>query len=602
MKVDPTHDTVGVFFGQNPMYAVPKYQRGYAWEKSEIEDFINDITKCFKKRQSSEPINHFFGGIVSVEHTIAGVAGQKLYELVDGQQRMATFVLLMVATIKIYEELEEEASKAGNNETVSFIKEQVSTLEKRFVEFNQKKKGAFHKVDVLVLSKADRQFFKDLIRGHNPSPSRDSHRRLKFAYATIVQAVANLVDAADIKGKLEQLEIFDALISEDLSLLHIVTYNELEAYTLFRVLNDRGKSLTDGELLRARVLEILEKYPSQQDSVESLWDQILADDPATTEKFLKWLYISKQGKRADTNNFVDDFMHVFYGASAPITSAASANGLVRSTQEINRNVVFCRKLDAGEWPFPSKSPIVDWDENRLNLLVNVLHVTVVIPLLLSAIELEYKKFSDVVQVLERFMFRFKTIGNKEIGPLNSIIYSHSKSIRNNPAAYSVASLESQLHALQVTAVSDDTFKTLLNDLEYKPGGTNQVLKYFLITLEHYRRWYTDGKHGGPICKDKTRNYDFTGSTIEHIYPRNAPPAGKDLNLEPLKNRLGNLTFMGQADNGKGGNGNFASKKQIFAASSVTMNKEIAQKAQWSAAEVMARANELNDMACAVFNI
>src|ERR1700761_8261654 len=94
MQVTPVYAAVGSFFGNQLMYWVPKYQRAYAWDKLEIEDFLQDLEKCFNKRKVGSPINHFFGGIVSVEKPVEGTVNQSTYELVDGQQRMATFVLL----------------------------------------------------------------------------------------------------------------------------------------------------------------------------------------------------------------------------------------------------------------------------------------------------------------------------------------------------------------------------------------------------------------------------------------------------------------------------------------------------------------------------
>lgn len=601
MKVEPIHAAVGYFFKNEPMFKIPKYQRSYAWEKDEIEDFIDDLKKCFLNRKSSTPINHFFGGIVSVEKSVAG-ANQKSFELVDGQQRVATFVLLIAAIISLYQQLETEANASGDNTNVTIIQKRIIALRERFIEFQQETNRNFSTVEVLVLSKADADFFRDLVRNRNPTPTRNSHERLSTAYKLITKFVKTQTNATTLNDKLDNLEIFNQLVDIDLSLIHIKTQNRQEAYTLFRVLNDRGKSLTEGDLLKANVLELLESYPTEQASVEQMWDSILADDPSVTEDFLKWVYISYTGKRIATNDFIQEFSKQFYPIVAPISSSIDAAKIVQHTRELHDNIAFCRQLYRGDWPFIPHSPIVAWDTNRLSLLVNDLNIKVVIPLLLSAIALGERNFSTVVQMLERFMFRFKTIGSQEIGPLNTIIYSQSTSIRANPTAYNISNLETQLHALQIASVPDATFKTLLTSLVYKPTGGNQALKYFLHTMEHYRRWYNSGATGQPFCIDKSRIYDFKGSTIEHVYPRNPPATGVDAALTPLTNTLGNLTFMGQTDNNIGGNDSFAIKKPIFLSSSVMLNQEIGQNVQWTAAEVNNRAQELKDMACAVYNV
>ena len=117
MKVDPEYSSVGSLFTREPMFRIPKYQRSYAWDAHEIKDFIKDLEKCFEKRVAHDPVNHFFGGIVSVERKVTGVVKQHEYELVDGQQRFATFILLFAALIPIYEEMLEEA--VGNADAVN---------------------------------------------------------------------------------------------------------------------------------------------------------------------------------------------------------------------------------------------------------------------------------------------------------------------------------------------------------------------------------------------------------------------------------------------------------------------------------------------------
>ncbi|WP_439879645.1 HNH endonuclease family protein [Pontibacter sp. MBLB2868] len=274
--------------------------------------------------------------------------------------------------------------------------------------------------------------------------------------------------------------------------------------------------------------------------------------------------------------------------------------ILARTQELHTEICHCRTLANGEWPFPQRRPITPWDVNRLSLLLRELRITVTTPLLLAACKLTPGQFSDTVQLLERFMFRFKVIGNQHVTPFVNNIYAQSVAIRANPGAYSLHSLETALQGLQNSKIPDAQFRSLLDSLNYKEGGGNQPLKYFLLTLEHYYRWYRQGAAGKPVCQDKSRMYDFATTTLEHVYPRNAQGTNVDPDLEPLKNTLGNLTIMGPDDNVAGANDSFTQKKPIFEQSSVAMNQDIAQQPQWDAATVTGRAEALKDMALAIF--
>ncbi|WP_412476182.1 DUF262 domain-containing protein [Flavobacterium sp. TBRC 19031] len=603
MNVNPIYNAVGNFFEHKPMFRVPKYQRSYAWDKSELEDFIKDVENAYFKRKNGNPINHFFGGIVSVSQIVPGAVNQNEFELVDGQQRMATFVLFIAAIISVYEKLLLEAKSNQDIQNEKIIEGRIAELKLRFVEFEQEIQRKTETVEVLKLSRADEDLFKDLIRQRNISPIRESHKRISSAYEDLKAKVSQLSGSGNMATRLDNMEIFKQLMDGDFSIIHIITDNKLEAYTLFRVLNDRGKSLTDGDLLRASTLEWLEGFPSHQNRIELLWDEILKDSPNITEEYLRWIYASIKGVRPGNFSLYDDYVQNFYCFTGGHINAAFADQVLRHTQSLLKEVENCRKLlQYSEWPFIIQTPITPWDLDRQKLLLRELGLKVTMPLLLAACHTDQFRYSEIVQLLEKFLFRYKIIGNQHITPVQNLINTESLVIRTNFQTYNVNSLRLQLSTLQSSKIDNDLFKSLLDNLNYKEGGGNQPIKYFLMTLEHYWRWYQNGAIGQPVCNDKTRIYTFSDTTIEHVYPRNAHGCVVDNTLEPLKNSIENLTFMGPTDNHNGGNSNFVTKKPIFLQSSVHMNVRIGSYSAWDTNTLQKRKSELQDMACKVFNI
>jgi uncharacterized protein with ParB-like and HNH nuclease domain len=607
MRVDPEHAAVGKFFGRDPMFRVPKYQRSYAWETDEVEDFIKDLTNCYIKRKSGagKEVNHFFGGVVSVEKKVTGVVQQHEYELVDGQQRFATFVLLVSSIISVYKLLLVEAKAVSDSNSERIIEKRIVKLCERFIEFEQEINQNTFTVNVLELSKADKQFFNDLIHLNNPTPSRDSHRRLKNAFDLVKSKVNELIATTNISDKLNDLEEFQKVIDNDFTLIHIITYDQTEAYRLFQVLNDRGKSLTEGDLLRAKTLEILEGFQTEQRSAEGLWDEILKDSSKVTDNYLRWIYASHQGNRPGSNTLFDDFLNKFFPQHGVLPlDRAQAIAILETIKKIKIEIEIARKISDGAWPFiTSAPPITAWDKNRLDLLIRELGFTVTLPILLASYNLGEKKFSEIVQLLERFLFRYKTVANEHIEAVVTILHTNSVAMRLAPTTYSIDTLKTSLRTLLAARVNDTHFRSSLDTMSYKEGGGNKPIKYFLITLEHYKRWANGtATTGEPKCMDKTRIYDFSSTTIEHVYPRNAHGPVIDATLEPLKNEMENLTMMGPTDNGLGGNNNFATKKTLFLASSVTLNLDIGNLPQWTTAELAIRKDQLKDMACKIFKI
>jgi hypothetical protein len=598
MRVDPEYAGVGEFFVNNPMFRVPKYQRSYAWEDEEIRDYLKDLEECYLKRSEGNPINHFFGGIVSVEQRVSGVLRQSQYEMVDGQQRFATFVITIAVAIDIYQNsLLNEATANSDSSNIDIITRRIENLTGRFIEFEQEVNRNTQVVESLILSKADNDFFKNIIRGNNPTVERDSHGRIEQAYSKIKDKIEELIDDSTLENKMDKLETFKIIIDEDFSILNIVTHSNKEAYKLFQVLNDRGKSLTEGDLLRAKTLELLEGKRTQQDSTESLWDKIMIDPPKTIETYLRWIYASSHGGRPGRSSLFDDFLTKFYpdNNATTITSAA-ATRIKSATDLIHKEFIVCRKISEGNWPFPdSRAPITGWDRNRLSLLIKELGLIVTIPILLAAYKLGEKKFSEIVQILEIFLFRYKVVSNQHIEAAVSIIHAQSVLIRSGTTTYNPNTLRLALRSLMTSRAGDDNFKNNLESLSYREGGGNKPIKYFLMTLEHYKRWYDEGATGKPTCRDKTRIYDFSSTTIEHIYPRNVQAVDLDSSIDSRKNELENLTFMGPTDNVVGGNDNFSTKKPIFEASSVQLNIDIGANLNWSL-------TELKQLACKIYTI
>ena len=135
MNIEPTSTSVGNLFAYKPMFFISKYQRAYAWGVESVEDFIKDLKNCFLRRKSNVPVNHFFGGILSVRHPVIGTVNQHEYEIIDGQQRIATFTLLVSCLIYIYKELMTEAQTMGDTKNEYILEQRIKELSERFINF-----------------------------------------------------------------------------------------------------------------------------------------------------------------------------------------------------------------------------------------------------------------------------------------------------------------------------------------------------------------------------------------------------------------------------------------------------------------------------------
>lgn len=606
MKITPEHVPVGKLFHDNLIFDVPKYQRGYAWGETEVSDFLDDFQKAYDKRTEGNPIKHFFGGIVSVVKDIEGAAHQKKYEIVDGQQRIATFVILMSRITKIYNGLLDEAIAKGDDENVSLIEKRIENLKREYFDVEIEINREIRRFKRLGLSKSDDSEFRDLLHNREIQISRNSHKRLEDAFENIEERVNSLLDgAASIPDKLDVLEKVKKLIDDDFSVIHIVTEDKKVAYKLFQVLNNRGISLTEGDLLRAKTLELLDpdEFSQKQDTVENAWDNILIDPPTDTENYLRWTFASYEGIRPGKSTLFEDFLNKFYPEhNNDDLTEGDAENIVNTTLELKKEFKYLRKLSSGDWPFETISnDITDWDADRLKLLMVELKHNTAIPLLLSACKLSQQQFLEIVLLTERIYFRYKLVCREHEGSLNNLYQREAKKIRDDSENYDINAYKTELIDLQSRKANNDKFSYSLDDFIYRNSGGNKKIRYFLLTTEYAWRWLDEDTAGEPVfLKDIV--HTFSTTSIEHIYPQNPEEDDVIEDLDDKKHDLGNLTILTTDDNQVVENSSFNDKKAVFKVSKLLINNRICDFEEWDIENFKTRHQELKKAAEKIFTI
>lgn len=602
MRINPTYAELGNIFDRKSVFFVPKYQRGYAWDDDAVGDFLTDLEACYHRRKKNEPREHFFGGVLSIRGDIPGVANGTRYELVDGQQRITTLCLLAHALSLVFDSLK-KSDKGMSNELKKRVKLQSDKIKESFVAHPQVVNRQTESVSVVTLSQKDKSFFESLVQGRKLHPKIDSHHKLLKAFENIKNKIQVFLQGKlSTEEILEVLETLQEVLFIDFSVLHMVADNKTDAYRLFQVINDRGVLLSDGDLLRVKTLEMLEDYPSQQLEVESIWDEILSDKPSKTLEFLNWIYESYAYRRAKTGSLSDEFIkHFFEDTLDGCDSEESADACLATLQKIQADILKCRKLVAGEWPFPHARPILAWHRSRLKTLCVDLGHTLCIPVLLAVSDLDHKKFSQIVLMIERSFFRYKVICNQHVTPLKSLYQNECSSIRAAGSSYNVSVMRAHLNTLLDERSPITAFEHGVRAITYqaKTGG-NKDLKYLLLALESYSQWVDSGASGFPKAMEANIIIDFNDSSIEHIYPRNADAPDKLTGLEPLKNMIGNLTILDPDINSSAGNEPFLAKKEVFKQSVFKLNQHIASLKKWEKEEHDKRLEDLIGSARQIF--
>ena len=145
-------------------YILPIYQRHYSWDNENCSQLWNDIVKMQKGKRPG----HFIGSIVNInDNTGTTPTGAKKFTFIDGQQRLATLTLILVA---LRDFARENPDKGIDAEQI-----QECYLKNRFLRGTEQYK--------LLLTGGDRKILIDLVKGEQPQKqNNDSLPRLVKNY------------------------------------------------------------------------------------------------------------------------------------------------------------------------------------------------------------------------------------------------------------------------------------------------------------------------------------------------------------------------------------------------------------------------------------
>jgi hypothetical protein len=211
---------------------VPLNQREYSWEPKHISDLFEDFDKAIR---TAQPI-YFLGTIV------VSTGSRNVPEVVDGQQRLATTTILLAA-IRDYFHLKE----------LDTLQKSIDTEYLYQIDIEQEET-----VPRLSLNADDNEYFKNRIIALPESkerqlaePKKESHRRIDFAANKANGFVQNLVgNQTDLRNIKEILKQWLYFIEFKAIIIHLTVPDEMNAFTMFETLNDRGLKTSQADLVK----------------------------------------------------------------------------------------------------------------------------------------------------------------------------------------------------------------------------------------------------------------------------------------------------------------------------------------------------------------
>ncbi|WP_380145119.1 DUF262 domain-containing protein [Kroppenstedtia eburnea] len=571
---------IGDLLGNRNPFVIPKHQRAYSWEKDNVETFCDDIEKINGE--------YFFGGIVSV-HQFANNGPGRIFRVVDGQQRLVTFTLLLTCLKEAFERVVELSKNPNNKETAKTMAEQIGSNYLFYIDTKEKPPVRKNR---LTLSRVDDAFFSRLLKNEPfELQNIESHKKLETAKRTIKEKLIDKIfnENDNEEEIIEGLQKIHDNILDRTVVIHIVCNNIDEAYQLFEVLNDRGQELAVGDHLRSHTLERLEGFASEQEDIARYWDEILSNKKA--EAFLKAYLTSQEPKAKKRGLHKEYFRYVFGKELDPLAIGEKVRHMYRMFEVFDA-------IESGSWPY-TNSRVTGWEKQRLELLVNHLKHHACIPMLLTVYNYGNEEdFSMVVHETEKVVFRYISAMQARANRLTSL-YTKMISLTRDNKSFDIKNYLSELQSFVGNYCDDGKFAEALNtNLVYNNKNIKKV-RYLLLTIEYFFKSYTKDMNFVPSpCKDVI--YSIDQIQIEHIYPQN--PKTRSADMEKLKNNLGNLSFWSPSDNWKASNKHFLEKRNSYQRSNVAITRELYNYPDWNSTTIDERQQFIVEISKRIFSI
>jgi hypothetical protein len=283
MQVSATGQTVNELLISST-YTVPTYQREYAWSGTQVQELLDDI-------DAADESGHFLGPVVLVP---SSTGEQNRFDVVDGQQRLATITILLAAIRDRAEQLGQSSVATMANSSIG-----LGTPPKWRLSLGRRNNSFFE--TYIQKAPGGKHPFADSAR--RPSGLSSDDWEWNKGIAKAYKIAFTWVAAKPIDG----LEKLREIIVDHLNIVKIIVPDESSAFTFFETLNSRGMDLSGSDLVKNLILGEIVKGAGPINAVSaqlalnnaaSSWDEVFEPMGARgmSTRFLRYHLLQEHAK------------------------------------------------------------------------------------------------------------------------------------------------------------------------------------------------------------------------------------------------------------------------------------------------------------------
>ena len=559
------NSTFRKLMGNGLTYQIPRFQRDYSWQEDHWEDLWLDILETLK--EGGEPA-HYMGYLVLQS------SDDKQHNVIDGQQRLTTISLIVLAVLKNIQRLIQNKVEPDNNK-------------RRMEQIRQTYIGYLDPVTLvsrskLSLNRNNDNYFQTYLA---PLPDvvpqrgfRASEHGLRKAFQWYEKRVWSHVKESNDPGV--SLARFVEGMSDKLFFTVITVTDELNAYKVFETLNARGVRLSATDLLKNHLFSILhsdDKHEHELKNLEDRWESIIGRlGSESFPDFLRTHWNSRNVMVRQTELFKTIRNHV--------RTREEAFTVLRNMEEDVDAYLGLTDPEGSDWPSGIK---------YYAATLKMFRVRQPFSLLLVAKRLfSESDFESLIRACVVISFRYNLIGNHRTGDQEKIYSGMAVKIASNK----IKSAHETLLGMKDIYPDDHHFHQAFAARSIRTSTNTRnrrVVRYILAQLEKNQT-------------QKVIDFDSKTFNIEHIFPRNPEQGWHDFSEEhdeTMVDRLGNMVLLETSLNRNSGNAVWAEKQPILKQSEFALAKRVAEEnLRWTPERINIHQNWMAKLAKTIWRI
>ena len=536
MSMEPTNQTFQEMMSNGVKYQIPRFQRDYTWKQEQWEDLWSDIETLPKEQF------HYLGYIVLQRKS------QHDYVVIDGQQRLITLSLVILAAMKHIDKLIQAGNEANNN------KERLDELRRRFI-------GAKNPISLSVdnklsLNRNNNSNFRRIcskLEVPNVRGLTNTNKLLNKAYEFFLKKPNGNTG--------EAIAEFVERVTSGMVFTKIVVQDDLNAYKVFETLNARGVQLSTPDLLKNYLFSVVTKnndvLDNELNELEESWSEV----------------VTQLGETDFTN-----FIRYHHNFQAKLVTKKDLFASIRRLT--NTSTTAYEYLDSLHKYAPLYvslgNPDDEWWSNQNELYreakqhldtLRFFNIKQPFTILMTAFfAFTPKEFVKLCQYIMVLSIRYNVICH--LSPNEQEQKYNQIAIKIHEKAFKRASQVKNSELFKNLYPDDNIFCNAFEFHKMPSRQTPKKIRVILSAIESY-------------LGRKTSENEIS---LEHVCPYN--PNEIWINAfgeghEEVKDRLGNMLLLPKETNKDIDTKPFTQKKDVYAASGFKLAKQVASYEEWN---------------------